>query len=290
MLVLINTLIGYFVGVLINLLADYLPARRHYFIAKSSPFSTVKPTLPKFLPHREDGALYPLPIYSGVIAALRQANVFDAPRRTRRSIVEVGLALGYGLVTLAYMDNEFFGGWHIPFLLFYGAALTLITVIDMEHRFVMIETILVPAVVALIEMWIYPRFSIQAGLQAGWYAFLIMFGLWLFGFVFGFVMHMVTGKRISRTILGFGDVEIATLGGLILGWQALGPALLIMAFTGGIGALVFIANRLRRRGRYRAFSAIPYGPYICLGVAVALFIPSAAANMLLFALGFNPFA
>jgi prepilin signal peptidase PulO-like enzyme (type II secretory pathway) len=150
--------------------------------------------------------------------------------------------------------------------------------------------LLIPAAVAVLEMLIYPRHFIFTGLQAAWYAFLIMFALWLFGFIFGFMMHLVTGKRITRTILGFGDVEIATLGGLILGLQALGPALLIMVMTGGIGALLFIFNRFRSRGRYRAFSAIPYGPYICLGVAVALFMPTVAANLVLIVFGFNPFS
>ena len=290
MLVLLTIIIGFVVGVIVNLLADYLPARRHYFIARSSPFSTVKPTLPSLLPRRADGKLHPLYMYSGLLARWRKVAVFEPLHRTRRLLVEIALTVGYGLITAVYVNDPVYGGWHLPFILFYGAALMLITIIDMEHRFVMIETLVVPAVVTLIEMVMYPRHTLYLGLQAGWYGFLIMFGLWLFGFVFGFAMRMVTGKRISRTILGFGDVEIAALGGLMLGWQALGPALLIMVITGGIGALVFIANRFRRKGRYRAFSAIPYGPFICLGVAVALYAPTVAANLLLIIFGYNPYS
>ena len=102
--------------------------------------------------------------------------------------------------------------------------------------------------------------------------------------VFAWVLGLVRGRRIGRTVLGFGDVRMGTLGGLIVGYYALGPALLIMIFTGALAALIFIGNRLLRHGRYRAFSAIPYGPYIVIGMAAMLYVPWVGGNLLLIVL------
>ncbi len=74
-------------------------------------------------------------------------------------------------------------------------------------------------------------------------------------------------------MLGFGDVRLAVLGGLIVGWPGIGFALLIMVFTGAVGATFLIGSRLLRTRRYRAFSAIPYGPYIVAGIAAMLYMP-----------------
>ncbi len=66
---------------------------------------------------------------------------------------------------------------------------------------------------------------------------------------------------------------IGTLGGLIIGWNSLGLALLVMVLTGAIASLVLILGKLLRTRRYRLFSAIPYGPYILIGMASMLYFP-----------------
>lgn len=64
--------------------------------------------------------------------------------------------------------------------------------------------------------------------------------------------------------LGMGDVKLAGLLGALLGEAAL-PGLIVGTVVGGIVSLALIAHSSEWRGR-----KIPYGPYLCLGGAVAI--------------------
>jgi len=267
-------IVGFICGVLVNLLADYLPNRRHHFLAKASPFvsPSAVPPLPTFIP-RKDGRSWSVPYWSGVVAALTRQPVFDHP--ARHVITEIGLALAFAGIAWLYPTNP-----NLPFLLFYATVFAIVIIIDVEHRWIMWITIWPPALVALSEAIFLPRVSIVESLRGGLYGCLILFGLYLLGIGFGQVVRMITGRRVGRTILGTGDIRMATLSGLILGWYALGPALLIMVVTGGIAAVIFIANKVIRTRRYRIFSAIPYGPYIVIGTAFMLYFPWVVGNLI----------
>jgi prepilin signal peptidase PulO-like enzyme (type II secretory pathway) len=162
---------------------------------------------------------------------------------------------------------------NLPFLLFYAAVLVLIVVIDVEHRWVMLSTIIPTGMIALAEAYYFPRVWFTDAERGGLYGFGIMVGLYVLGLIFAQAVSMLTGRRVGRTVLGFGDVYIGTLGGLLIGWNSLGFALIIMVLTGALAAIIFIVNKLVRTGRYRQYSAIPYGPYIVFGTAVMLYAP-----------------
>ncbi len=169
---------------------------------------------------------------------------------------------------------------NLPFLLFYAAVFALIIIVDVEYRWILFETIWPPALVALVEAAFWPRIGLEDSIRGGVYGFVALYVLYLLGMVFARVVAVLTGRRVGRTVLGFGDVRMGTLSGLILGWYALGPALLIMMITGGIAAAILIANKLIRTRRYRIFSAIPYGPYIVTGTAVMLYIPWVVGDLM----------
>jgi leader peptidase (prepilin peptidase) / N-methyltransferase len=85
------------------------------------------------------------------------------------------------------------------------------------------------------------------------------------------VLHL-----ISPRMLGFGDVRLAAVAGLVVGWLAWTPAHPVLgpvenaldaALLGGfIGALVGVAL-LARRGRNEPF---PFGPSLAVGAAVVI--------------------
>jgi leader peptidase (prepilin peptidase)/N-methyltransferase len=85
------------------------------------------------------------------------------------------------------------------------------------------------------------------------------------------VLHL-----ISPRMLGFGDVRLATVAGLVVGWLAwtpehpvLGPVedALDAALLGGfIGALVGIALLVMRRRN----DPFPFGPSLAVGAAVVI--------------------
>jgi leader peptidase (prepilin peptidase)/N-methyltransferase len=76
--------------------------------------------------------------------------------------------------------------------------------------------------------------------------------------------------------MGFGDVKLAGLLGLFLGWLSWGSVVVATfgAFLlGGIAGLVLIlARRVTRK------SAIPFGPFMLAGAFVAVFFASTATN------------
>ena len=68
--------------------------------------------------------------------------------------------------------------------------------------------------------------------------------------------------------MGFGDVRLMMLLGLLTGWVSRGTVLagFVLAFVLGGGlSLVLLVTRLRQRK-----DAIPFGPWLCLGCLVAI--------------------
>lgn len=271
MQVIVTALIGFVAGVIANLIADYVPARRLHREASANPFTSRSsiPPLRPFIPCRTDGRPWPVYLWSGTIATLTGTPVFVQPRRLRRIAVEIGLAAAFAWIMANFPDAS-----SLPFLLFYAVIFALVVVIDVEYRWILWEIILVACVGALAESILVGRVPFTDALRGGLYGFGVLFALYVLGFAFARVVGVLRGRRISRTVLGFGDVRLATFSGLVLGWRGLGPALLLMVVTGAIAALLFIVIKLLRTRRYRAFGAIPYGPYIVIGTAVSLYLPS----------------
>ena len=77
---------------------------------------------------------------------------------------------------------------------------------------------------------------------------------------------MLFSLVISRGAMGLGDVKLATFAGLALGWPLIAPALVLMALSGGVTALILLLFGLRGRK-----DPIPYAPFIsAAAVAVIL--------------------
>ena len=77
-----------------------------------------------------------------------------------------------------------------------------------------------------------------------------------------YTYHWLTG----REGMGGGDIKLLAMIGAFLGWQAVPVTLMIASLTGtaiGIGLML-----VRRRDRR---TAIPFGPFLAVGAACALF-------------------
>jgi prepilin signal peptidase PulO-like enzyme (type II secretory pathway) len=276
--VLISLILGFVAGVIVNLIADYLPWRRHYGLTMTSPFASrdivsVKPSL---LPHLDNGHLAPPYLWSGLVSALLRKQIGKSQYRNRRIFTEIGLAVAFALIAWRFSDRA-----SLPFLLFYAAAFLLIAIIDIEHRWVFLLTIIPTAVIALVQTTYFPPIYQDDSIKGGMYGLGILFALYILGIIFAQIVGVLTGKRIGRTVLGFGDVYIGGLGGLIIGFNALGFALFIMVMTGAAGALILMLRKWHA-GRYRKYAAIPYGPYILLGMAIMLYAPDAVSSTIHF--------
>ncbi len=66
--------------------------------------------------------------------------------------------------------------------------------------------------------------------------------------------------------MGVGDIKLAFLMGLVLGWPNILVALLLAFYIGAIAGLVLIVY-----GRKKLKSEIPFGPFLVTGTFLALF-------------------
>jgi leader peptidase (prepilin peptidase) / N-methyltransferase len=92
----------------------------------------------------------------------------------------------------------------------------------------------------------------------------------LLGALFGAGLFLLVQKGyylIKRMDgLGTGDIKLMLLIGALLGWQYL-PVMILLAATTGLVASLFY---LRRDGALGMKTAIPFGPFLCLGAMLSI--------------------
>jgi prepilin signal peptidase PulO-like enzyme (type II secretory pathway) len=163
--------------------------------------------------------------------------------------------------------------WIVPNRIGYWPGILLFTyfglvvVIDLEHRLILHNTSIAGALIGL-GIGIYLH-GIPAALLGGLAGFGIMLLFYLLGELFVRYMSRRRGETIDEVALGYGDVNLAGIVGLLLGWPAIIFGLLFTILAGGLASLIVIAVMLIRR-KYHAFSAIPYGPFLVLSIVLLL--------------------
>jgi leader peptidase (prepilin peptidase)/N-methyltransferase len=94
--------------------------------------------------------------------------------------------------------------------------------------------------------------------------------LYYLGEVFTRFMSKRRGELVDEVALGFGDVNLCGVTGLLLGWPVILAGILFTIFAGGIGSILVIAFMLIRK-RYNAFTPIPYAPFLVFSILFYLF-------------------
>jgi leader peptidase (prepilin peptidase)/N-methyltransferase len=176
-------------------------------------------------------------------------------RMSLRTIRVAGAALT--ALTFGVLALRFGLTWILPALLAFAASATVLTLIDLAEKrlpnVVVFPTLGVVAVLLLPATWAaetwWPLLWAVAG-AAGMFALYFLLAL------------------IAPSGMGMGDVKLALVIGLVLGWFGLSAWLvgLLAAFVVG-GVLAIIALVLRRvtlRG------SIPFGPSMLMGALIAM--------------------
>ena len=187
-----------------------------------------------------------VPVVSFLVLRGRCASC-RAPISWRYPLIELGTAALFAL-TAWWRGAEF----DLPAFLALAFVALVLTAIDIEHRRLP-NAIVLPAVLAFVAL---------LALTGEWGALLraVIAGAALFAFYLAIALIAPRG-------MGMGDVKLAALVGLALGWIGW-DALVVGAFAafvfGSIGGLVVMARGGSRK------SAIPFGPWMLLGMAVGL--------------------
>ena len=174
------------------------------------------------------------------------------PISARYPLVELATAALFVAMGVRFSDS-----WALPAYLLFAAALLAISVIDLEH-YIVPNRILYPTLFATAPLLAgaallegEPRRIRDAAIGgvAAWLALL--------------VVHVIQPRG-----MGFGDVRLAGLLGMHLGWIDLELVLLGMIlgfFLGAVIGILLIVTRIRGRK-----DAVPFAPFLAAGAVVAI--------------------
>jgi leader peptidase (prepilin peptidase)/N-methyltransferase len=142
-------------------------------------------------------------------------------------------------------------------------------VIDLEHRLILHPVSLVGALLALV-IGIYLH-GIVITLIGGAVGFGVMLAFYFIGELYVRYMSKKRGISTDEVALGFGDVNLSGILGLLLGWPLISAGLLFAVLAGGLISLFIILGMLIAK-KYKAFTAIPYAPFLILSALYLLYI------------------
>jgi leader peptidase (prepilin peptidase)/N-methyltransferase len=171
----------------------------------------------------------------------------------RGLLLPVGMATAFAVGWLVFAGDL---GWLIVGW-FYTAWLLLVLVIDFEHRRVL-NVMLPPAIVVALLAPVLTALqwanlpTVNSALLGGGAGFLV------------FALIFVIGRG---RMMGAGDVKLAGVIGLMVGYPMVWPALMLGILLGGLAA-IFLIIRSRSAKSYMA-----YGPYLALGALIVLWSP-----------------
>lgn len=271
---------GWLVGVIINALADDLPHRRnpqrpHYPNGYPRPLIAWSALL-AYLTGNWEGQ--PVRLSEAEEKELSLAEIasleMDTALTWRHLLVELAMPAIYVFVLLYHPDHPRTFIWMV-----FLAILMLITVIDWEHRLILFVTIIPSAIIVLILNAIGPTETADGEIRTysdflfgGLLGYITFWVMYYGGTLFVRLIAYLQGRRLNEVAFGFGDVMLAGLCGLMIGWYGMFYAIFVTVFVGAFGSILYIVWRLVASRRYTMYAALPYGPYIVIGtVAMMLF-------------------
>jgi prepilin signal peptidase PulO-like enzyme (type II secretory pathway) len=227
---LLAILVGLLAGLMVNYLADVLPATRRL-------------SRPPWWP----------PTAQAVGSYLHSARHF---------IVHVVL-----LLSIVYVFQNPPAGFSVYLFTCLLVYFSLITVIDIEHRAVMHPVSIAGAL--LLGAIGLQRHGLVATLLGGLAGFSLLLLLYFAGDWLGRLLARLRKQAWEETALGFGDVNLAGVIGLLIGWPGVIAALFIGIVLAGVYSALFLLFSVIR-GRYQFFASIPYAPFMCLGAVIVV--------------------
>lgn len=236
-------LIGALVGILVNYLADVLPATRRLS----------RPECP------ECEAAYSLKDY---LLGWRCGGC--GQRHPARHVVVLAVCVLAGALLAVFPLADLPWLVWLPLLAFLGV----IIVIDLEHRLVLFQTSLVGLGLCLVYGWVLRGLS--ATLLGGLAGFAIMLAFFLLGIVFSKIVGALRGKQVGEVAFGFGDVFAGTFLGLLTGWPLIAGGIVVGLLVFSVFSIVYLGVLIVTK-RYKAFNnPLPLTPFLILGALVML--------------------
>lgn len=237
-------LVGWAIGILINYLSDVLPEKRRL----TKPFCL------------KCCSMQPVINY---IFHLRRCENCHSSRSFRTYLVEVSCSL---ISIYLWGSLSSWLGWLVSIIVI--GYFFLVIVIDFEHRLILHWVSLFGVFIGLgFGSWQHGFWNTLLGGAGG---FLGMLLLYLLGIALLRIINRMGGKIDEEEAVGFGDVNLSAVIGLMLGWPGVMVGIVLSIFlfavVGGIILLVMAAA-----GRYKLGLALPFGPFLAGSALILLF-------------------
>jgi len=161
-----------------------------------------------------------------------------------------------------------FGIWNLAFWILISCFLIIIFVYDFKH-YIIPDKIIYPAILLTLVFRIWDLFrNWELGIR-NWETLFNYFGPALGGGVFFLAIVLISRGKW----MGVGDVKLAFLIGLLLGWP---NTLLALFFAFLIGAIIGLGLIILKKKTIK--SEMPFGPFLILGIYLALFFGEKIIN------------
>jgi len=232
---LLFAIIGLFVGGLINVLADDLPAR-------------VRPRRPHCPRCGHEYAVSGW-LATGQLLQGGKCPSCNLPTRRRSLIVEASTLLIFAILPWFIQPTT-----DLLIYSVYVAVLILVIVIDAEHRLVLHVVTFPTTAFALVASFFLTQNTFRLSIVGA-----------AIGFIIFFLLFFLGERIFGRGALGFGDVTLATMLGAMLGFQYIFLALIFGILLAGLWAIFVL---ITRRGSRRSYFA--YGPFLAVSGIVMI--------------------
>lgn len=237
--------VGWLIGAFINYASDVLPQTRRFTPALCAGCSRARGAVDYLL--------------------MKPCSNCGQRRAVRAWIVQAAAATA--VIAWWYTPTEtlsFLEG--LVLLVYFG----IVVVIDLEHRLILHPVSQVGGILALV-IGTY-RHGLVDTLLGGLAGGAVMLSLYGLGFLFARFLGRLIHKSTDEEALGFGDVALSAVLGLLLGWPGIIGGLVWAVLLGGAGSLLVLLVLVITR-RYQAFIAIPYGPFLVLAAVLVIIRP-----------------
>ena len=244
---------GWLFGIVVNYLADVFPLRRRL----TKPFCIQCDTPQSWINY----IIWP-----------RKCPVCGHPRSIRVWVVEAFYILASVLISINPPQKL---GYLLGIILL--AYFGVVVLIDLEYRLIMHPVSIFGGVLGLVIGFISVGW--WRSLLGGVVGFGSMWLLYLLGVLIIKIVNRSRGQSVNEVALGFGDVNLSGVLGLMLGWPVILVGLVVAVLIGGLVSLIYIVIKLISR-KYQAFMALPYGPFLVFGAVVLIYFRDLILNLL----------
>jgi prepilin signal peptidase PulO-like enzyme (type II secretory pathway) len=232
-------IVGWLLGMLVNYIADVLPLRRKL----TRPFCIQCDTNQPWLNY----LVWP-----------RKCATCTHRRSLRTWVVEIFFILAS--LWMSRYPPANLGYWLGILLLAYFGVVVLM---DLEYRLSILGAVLGFLVGLVYVGW-------WRSLLGGVVGFGLMWLLYQLGVLIIKLVKRRSGPLTDEVALGFGDVNLSGVLGLILGWPAILVGLFVAVLIGGLVSLLYLLFKVLTR-QYQALMALPYGPFLIIGAGVLIY-------------------